>query len=731
MITIQDKLITLNTDNTTYQMLVSDYGHLLHLYYGKKTAGDMSYTLSFHDRGFAPVPYETGIDERRYSLDLLPQEYSSLGNSDFRSAAIVVEDRDGSSCLNLKFEAARIEDGKYGLDKLPSSYANEGDDAKTLVVELKDSGNLVKVTLYYGVFPHMDVITRSVEVKNISDHEVNIDKIASLQLDIPWGKYEVIHFRGRYGMERMEERKKLVHGATVFGSRRGISSHQENPFFILAGEDTSEVNGESYGFSLLYSGNFQNEIEVDPYEQTRVIAGISQEQFSKVLKAGESFTAPEAVMSYSDRGFEQLSYNFHRIVRENICRGAYKKVRRPILINNWEATYFDFTGDKLVNIAKMARELGVELFVLDDGWFGERNDDKAGLGDWFVNEEKLGGSLKSVADRIRELGMKFGLWIEPEMVSENSKLFREHPDYAFIVPGRGPSRGRSQLVLDYSRKEVVDHIFNLVSDVIDKTGVDYLKIDMNRSINEVYSAASDSQKRGLILHEYVLGMYDFLARLNKRYPDIMIEGCSGGGGRFDMGMLAYVSQIWCSDNTDANERLWIQHGTSFGYPMSAVGAHVSAVPNHQTGRITPIKTRGIVAMCGGFGYELDLNLLSEEDKLAVKEQIANYKKDWKIIQQGRYFRLTNPMDDPFIVASEYASEDGSVAILMMAFLKAVYNGPVPFIKLRGLKENAVYHLVETDQYITGAALMNAGLPVHLFRQCEHDSMVIHLIIDHS
>jgi len=727
MITIKDKLITIETDNTTYQMMVSQWGHLLHLYYGKKSQADMSYLLNFYDRGFSPVPYDVGIDDRTYSMDILPQEYSCFGNGDFRALPLVVMDEGGKCGIDLRFSSAKVEEGKYGLDRLPSSYANETDDCQSLIVELKDVHNLVKVTLFYGVFPHIDVITRSVTLQNICDHEIEIDKISSMQLDICWGKYDLVHFRGRYGMERMEERKSLNHGATVMGSRRGISSHQENPFFILAGENTDETKGEAYGFSLLYSGNFQNEIELDPYEQTRVVMGISQEQFSKKLKSQEEFVAPEAVMSYSSEGFENLSYNFHRLVRRNICRGPYKESRRPVLLNNWEATYFDFNGEKLIKIAKMAKEVGVELFVLDDGWFGKRNDDKSALGDWYVNEEKIGGSLKSVADEIRNMGLKFGFWIEPEMISEDSDLYRQHPDYAFMLPGRNPVRSRSQLVLDFSRKEVVDCVFNMITKVIDETGVDYLKIDMNRSIHEVYSATASHQSRGLILHEYMLGVYDFHGRLNARYPEMLIEGCSGGGGRFDMGMLAYVPQIWCSDNTDANERLWIQHGTSFGYPMSTIGAHVAAVPSHQTGRITPIKTRGVVAMCGGFGYELDLNLLSEEDKAEVRRQIRTYKRDWKTIQQGRYFRLNNPNNEPFLVASEYVSADRDEAILMITFLKSVYNGPVPVVRLRGLEDEGLYHLEETNQDITGAALMNAGLPVNLFRPVEHDSLMIHLV----
>ena len=725
MIRVEDKIITIDTDNSTYQMKISEYGHLLHVYYGANAEGDLSYMLNYYDRGFSPVPNDAGND-RTYSLDVLPQEYSCFGNGDFRTVPLVIAGSQGDSGADLRFESAKVVDGKYSIEGLPASYANDGDDAQTLIVTLKDVSGGLKVVLSYGVFPHIDVITRHVRIQNLRNHDIMLCKASSLQLDFMWGKYEVIHLRGRYGMERMEERRRLTHGSTVFGSRRGISSHQENPFFAIVEKNTTESKGNAYGFSLLYSGDFNNEIEVDPYEQTRVVMGLSCEYFFKKLGPKECFETPEAVMTFSAKGIERLSYNFHRLVRRNICRGAYKEAQRPVLINNWEATYFDFDGDKLVDIATKASELGVELFVLDDGWFGKRNSDNSGLGDWYVNEEKLGGTLKSVADRIRALGMKFGLWIEPEMVSEDSDLYREHPDYAFVTPGRAPVRGRNQLVLDFSRKEVVDNIFGQISKVIDETGVDYLKIDMNRSIHEVYSYNANEQNRGVILHNYVLGMYDFLERLNKRYPNILIEGCSGGGGRFDMGMLYYVPQIWCSDNTDAIERLRIQHGTSIGYPMSTIGAHVSAVPNHQTGRVTPINTRGIVAMCGGFGYELDLNIISDEDKEEVKKQIATYKKDWKLIQQGRYYRLTNPLDEPFGMAWEYVTEEKDKAILAMTQLKATFNSPIPYIKLRGLDKKAMYHLVETDQYIMGSALMHAGLQLQYMMRMEYDSMMIHL-----
>lgn len=733
-ITADGRLFTIETGNTTYQMVVGELGHLLHCYYGKKCSGDLSYLVNYVDRGYSPNPEDSGMN-RTISADTMYMEYSSFGNGDFRTPAIVVEKKDGTCALDLRYESYEIVGGKYGIDNLPYVYENDIDEnAQTLIIHLKDKSMPVEVALYYGVFPELDIITRSVRVKNKTDGPIYVKKAASMSFDIPSSNLSLVHFRGRYGMERMMERCDLAQGDTVLSSRRGISSHQENPFFILCDKDTNEDAGSCYGFSLLYSGNFKNEIEPDPYNATRVCSGISDELFNWELKSGEVFMTPEAVMSFSSEGFSRLSENFHVITRRNICRGKYKESRRPVLINNWEATYFNFTSDKLVAIASQASKLGVELFVLDDGWFGNRNSDNTGLGDWYVNEEKLCGKLKNVADSVRNLGMKFGLWFEPEMVSEDSDFYRAHPDYAFAIPGRGLVRGRNQLVLDYSRQEVVDAVYSQVKKVLDETGVDYMKIDMNRSINEVYSHGRDDQYRGNTIHKYVLGMYSFLERLGRDYPDMLIEGCSGGGGRFDLGMLYYVPQIWCSDNTDAIERLQIQHGTSFGYPMSCVGAHVSAVPNHQTGRKTPIKTRGIVAMCGGFGYELDLNLLSEDEKQQVKEQIGIYKKDWKIIQQGRYYRLTNPYESgmntrdvrPDTMAFEYVSRDKEKAIVAMVALSVQYNQPPTYIRLKGLLEDAQYEIVETGKRYSGSALMNAGIQSPVFSGCEYDSCLWHI-----
>ena len=459
--------------------------------------------------------------------------------------------------------------------------------------------------------------------------------------------------------------------------------------------------------AFVYSGGFQSEVGQDQYYQTRLLMGFPEEQFAYPLSAGEAFQAPEVIMSYSSEGLAKLSQNLHRCMRTHLCRGKYKEVVRPILLNSWEASYFDFTGKSLLKLASEAAKLGIEMFVMDDGWFGNRDSDLRGLGDWKVNEEKLGCTLGELIENINGMGLKFGIWIEPEMVNEDSELYREHPDWAFVIPGRRPNRSRHQLVLDFSRKEVVDCIYDKICAVLDQGNVEYIKWDMNRSISDVYSATADSQ--GRVLHDYVLGLYDFLERLVQRYPNILIEGCSGGGGRFDAGMLYYTPQIWCSDNTDAIDRLEIQYGTSFIYPCSCVGSHVSASPNHQTERVTPMKTRGTVALAGTFGYELNLNELSEEEKAEIRRQIAEYKEYAALVQRGLYYRLTNPQTDNQ-GAWEFVSEDQREALVQVVGIKKHANMTVDYIKVKGLKENTMYRETTTGKLYNSTALREAGVP---------------------
>ncbi|MDO4307368.1 MAG: alpha-galactosidase [Eubacteriales bacterium] len=701
--------ISLQTKNTTYQMGVTPNGFLLHLYYGKKVDCNMEYLLTAYDRGFAMNPYEAGND-RTFSLDVLPQEYPCYGTGDFRTAAVNVKNSQGVYGCDLRFRSLSRSEEKYQIPGLPAVYAEKG-RAETIEITLEDRAVGVEVVLKYGILADLDVITRSAVIKNTGNEEIVLDKVYSASLDFLQGDYDVLHFYGRHGMERNMERHSVVHGIQSYGSKRGMSSHQHNPFFILADSETNEDHGTCYGVSLLYSGNFNCEIEKDQFNQIRMAIGINNEMFAYPLKPGEEFYTPEAALVYSRDGLTALSQTYHRLIRYHVCRGAYKEVRRPILINNWEATYLDFTGEKIVDIAKQAADLGVEMLVLDDGWFGERNDDFRGLGDWTVNEKKLGGSLAALSDKIHSLGMKFGLWIEPEMVNENSRLYEKHPDWAFVIPGRLPVRGRNQLVLDFSRKEVVGGIFDQITKVIDSAQIEYIKMDMNRGICDVYSAVEGQQNFGKIMHEYVLGVYEFLDRLLKRYPKLLIEGCAGGGGRFDAGMLYYTPQIWCSDNTDAIERIRIQHGTSFGYPISAVGSHVSAVPNHQTGRITDIHTRSVVAMAGSFGYELDLNKISEDEKKEVKKQIRDYKKYWNLIHNGKYYRLHTPGKDTEMAAWNFTSEDQREVLLNVVSLDTHCNSPVTYIKCKGLKADGKYCREGSTRVYSGNALMEIGVPI--------------------
>ena len=721
------KLITLHTKNTTYQMGGSALGFLLHLYYGPKAEGDMSSLLVFQDRGYSGNPYDAG-DDRSFSLDYLPQEYPCYGNGDLRSTAFQAKTKDGVYGTDLRYQWHKRFRGKYSIPGLPAVYENEtmigsmtekedGDDrVYTVEICLADERQGIEVILKYGVFTELDVITRSTVIRNTGDGTVYIEKVGSACLDFITGEFDLLHFYGRHAMERSLERIPVIHGNQSFGSRRGMSSHQHNPFFILAEKETTEDFGSCYGMSFLYSGNFKFEVEKDQYHQTRMQMGILEEMFEYDLHPGEVFYAPEVAMSYSASGLSALSHNYHELIRTHVCRGRYKQSRRPVLLNNWEATYFDFNGDKIIEIAKQAAELGVEMLVLDDGWFGNRSTDNSGLGDWYVNEEKLGGTLSHISEKINEMGMKFGLWIEPEMVNEDSELFRKHPEWAYIIPGKKPIRCRNQLVLDFSRKEVVDYIFKQISDVIDMANISYIKMDMNRSLCDVYSAVAGYQNCGKIMYGYVLGVYDFLERLIDRYPDMLIEGCCGGGGRFDAGMLYNTPQIWCSDNTDAIERIRIQHGTSFGYPVSAVGSHVSAVPNHQTGRTTEIQTRSIVAMAGSFGYELDLNLLTEEEKRDVKRQIQEYKRYWPLLHSGKYYRLHTPGKDTEAAAWSFVSEDQSRMLLNIVSLDTHGNNPINYVRCKGLDAEKNYCLQDAEgkngkMVYSGSVLMHVGVPV--------------------
>ncbi|MCH5268354.1 MAG: alpha-galactosidase [Lachnospiraceae bacterium] len=700
------KSFLLMTEKSAYQMKVDEYGFLLHLYYGKRTKASAEFVLQFADRGFSGNPYDVGSD-RTYSMDVLPQEFPCRGNGDYRNTSLLVENGDGSTGCDLRYVSHQIHSGKYSLPGMPAVYANT-DEADTLEIVLKDKISDIEVTILYGVLPECDVITRSVLVKNMGQDRIYVTKAAAACLDFVTGDFDVISFYGRHAMERNFERTHVGHHTVSIGSRRGISSHHYNPMMILADVETTEDVGSCYAMSLLYSGGFEGTVEKDQANQTRMILGLQSEQLRYPVKPGDIFVVPEVMLSYSREGLNGLSYNLHRCIRKHVCRGRFQFGERPILINSWEASYFDIDGDKLFRLAKDAVELGINMLVMDDGWFGNRDDDNRGLGDWFVNEEKLGMPLCELIDKVNGLGMKFGIWFEPEAVSEDSELYRKHPDWVMAVPGRDPVRARYQLILDFSRKEVVDAVYEQMCDILEHNHIEYIKWDMNRGIYDVYSHTADEQ--GKVLYDYVLGLYDFLERINTNYPHVLIEGCSGGGGRFDAGMLYYTPQIWCSDNTDAIDRLRIQYGTSFGYPISAVGSHVSASPNHQTGRSTSFDTRGVVAMSGTFGYELDLTKISDTEKDKIREQVECYKKLKPLICEGRYYRLTNPFADE-TAAWQFVSEDKREVLFNAVQLEIHGNMTPIYVRLKGLEEGAVYREEKTGKLYAAEILTEIGLPL--------------------
>lgn len=699
------KIISINTKHSTYQMKIGPYGVLLHTYYGKKITGtDMSYLFRYEDIGFSTAMGDAGMD-RTVSLDTMPQEMPSFNVGDYRTEGIRVQHGDGSYALDLRYVSHEVEEGKYGLEGLPAMYAGS-EKAETLKIVLKDRVKEFYVTLLYGVFENLDIITRACLIENREKETAVMDKAVSMSMDFLGADMDIYTFNGRHAMEREAERRRLGRGITSVGSLRGTSSHQHNPFIILCDPETGEEQGGCYGFAYVYSGNFLAEAEVSQLDQIRFTMGINPSRFRVVLKQGRVFAMPEVIMSYSGEGLGTLSVQFHRAIRNNLCRGKYKNSRRPVLINNWEATYFNFNGEKLIQIAEEAAKLGIEMLVMDDGWFGKRDFDESGLGDWFPNEEKLGMSLRELVLGIKEKGLAFGIWMEPEMVNEDSSLYKEHPEWVLALPGREPGRGRCQLVLDLGRKCVREYLYEAICSILDTGDISYVKWDMNRSLCDVYNPELMPEQQGEAGHRYILGLYELLERVTAKYPDVLFEGCSGGGGRFDAGMLYYSPQIWCSDDTDAIERLKIQYGTSFGYPISAVGSHVSACPNHQNGRITPLHTRGTVAMAGTFGYELDISKMSVEDKDEVRKQIKDYKRYFNLIQEGDYYRLTKPEEK--FMAWEFVSPEKDKILVNTVMTSARANSPACIVKLRKLEPHSNYQEMETGKIYSGAALMYGG-----------------------
>lgn len=715
------KTFTLQTSKSMYQMKVDKYGALLHTYFGALAGEqDFFYLIGGREHSFSGQPGDVG-DDRDYSLDYYPQEYSAHGNGDFRVKALRAGKKGCVPALDLRYHSHEIYPGKYSLPGLPALFAGEDEGVQTLEITLKDVYEEFYVKLLYGIFEKAGVITRAAVLENRSKDTWEIRRAMSVNLDFLEGNLDIVHLYGKHAGERQMERRPLCHGITEISSNRGTSSHHHSPFVILCEPGASEDFGECYGAALLYSGGFQMQAELDQLDSARLVCGLSEEEFLWTLKPGESFAVPETVLAYTDKGFADLSLCLKRAYHSHLIRSPWKDKKRPVLVNNWEATYFDFNTEKLLDIARQAARLGLDMLVLDDGWFGKRDDDNSGLGDWYVNEKKLGGTLKALVDKVNDMGLKFGIWIEPEMVSEDSDLYRAHPEWALQIPGRIPNRGRNQLALDLSNREVVEYIKDCIDRIMESANIEYVKWDINRCIDNVFSAADPSLSQGAIRHRYVLGLYEVQEHLLTCWPNVLLEGCNGGGGRFDAGMLYYAPQIWCSDNTDAIERLRIHYGTSFGYPMSAVSAHVSVCPNHQNGRVTPFKTRGICAMQGAFGYELDLSSLSEEDKAEAGRQIQVYNENYELFQYGDYYRLTSPFENHSYTAWSYVAEDKSAASLSIVYTDLYANAKPVRIKWKGLLEDALYD-VEGEVY-SGAALMHGGMVLPQ-PTCNYDSYMV-------
>ena len=627
---------------------------------------------------------------------------------DYHTPAAVVRQKDGSNTLFLTYKDYKIEDGKPDLEGLPHSWVENKDGAETLIVTLEDQKTKLNFELIYTIYRDRPVIVRSVKVKNAGNETVNIEKVASMQIDFVDRDFDSITLPGAHAHERRVDRNHINQGIHVFASHRGTSSHQMNPFLALVDPDTNEFNGDAYGLAFVYSGNHKFEVEKDQFAQTHVNVGINDFNFNWKLPAGNEFQTPEVLMVYSDQGLNKMSQAFHSIIHDRIMRSKYKDQVRPIVVNNWEATYFDFDEEKLKPIVDKAKELGIEMFVLDDGWFGHRDDDNSSLGDWQVYEKKFPQGLDHFADYVHGQGLKFGLWFEPEMISIDSNLYQKHPDYLMHVPGRKPSPSRNQYLLDLGRKEVRDNIFNQMEKILDSGKIDYIKWDMNRHLSDIYQVDLPADQQGEVYHRYVLGLYDLLEKIVDRYPDLLIEGCSGGGGRFDAGMAYYNSQIWASDDSDAIDRLTIQYGTSLVYPQSMMTSHVSVSPNEQNGRITPFKTRGIVAMWGDLGYELDLTKLSESDQKAVAEQVAEYKKIRAVTQYGTFYRLKNAQEGNQC-AWETVSPDKNEVVLSTVKVMASAQPYFTKTKLVGLDTNKQYEDQASHQVYGGDELMNLGI----------------------
>lgn len=691
----------------SYLFKVIDNQQLGHLYYGKHLTDreDFSHMFERAARDMAPCAFE---GDSTFSLENIKQEYPTFGCGDMRYPAYEIERENGSTVVEFTYAGHRIYNGKPGLEGLPATYAEDEKEASTLEVVLEDKYIGTRIMLLYTIYENLPVITRSARFICESETPVTLLSAMSGCIDLPDKDYVMLELAGTWSKERHIRERKLEYGVQSVHSMRGSSSHQFNPFLALKRKNTDEASGEAFGFSLVYSGNFLAQVEVDNYDVSRVLLGIHPNGFRWTLRAGESFQTPEVVMVYSDAGLNKMSQVYHQLYRTRLARGVWRDRERPILINNWEATYFDFDDKKIYELAKIAKSVGIELFVLDDGWFGKRNNDHSSLGDWYPNPDKLEGGIKALAEKIHGLGLEFGIWIEPEMVNKDSDLYRAHPDWVLAEQGRHMCHSRNQYVLDFSRKEVVDYLYEMIKKVLAEADVSYVKWDMNRTFSETFSNGSDKEYQGKVRHKYILGVYELYERLRTRFPQVLFESCASGGARFDPGMLYYAPQAWTSDDTDAVERLKIQYGTSMVYPVSSIGSHVSASPNHQNNRMTSIRMRADVAYFGTFGYELDLNALAEEELKKIKEQIQFMKKYRRLLQQGTFYRLLSPFEGNE-TAWMVVSEDKKEALVgYYRVLQPVHIGFVR-LKLQGLLKDVRYEVSGYDYDYYGDELMQSGL----------------------
>lgn len=702
----EKKLFHLSNARVSYIFEVLKDGSLGSLYFGKKVHVREHYDY-LHEAEYRPnsaYVYKGDVD---FSREHLRQEFPLYGTTDFRQPAMTIKQENGSRINELVFQGYQVIKGKPKLEGLPATYVENETEAETLEVYLKDELLNLEVVLSYTIFEALPVITRNVRLRNSGSQKLHVERLMSISLDLPDRDYELLQLSGAWSRERYPYFRTLVPGIQGIESNRGSSSHYQNPFLALKRSNATENSGEVLGFSFVYSGNFLAQVEVDTYDVARVSMGINPMTFDWLLEPGSTFQAPEVVLTYSDKGMNGMSQTFHQLYRTRLARGFWRDKERPILINNWEATGMDFTEEMLVSFAETAYQDGIELFVLDDGWFGGRRHERAGLGDWVANPQLLPNGISGLSQAIEKIGLKFGLWFEPEMVNEDSELYRQHPEWVIQTPNRERSHGRHQYVLDYSQKVVVDAIYGMMAKILREANISYVKWDMNRCITEPYSLELLPEQQGEIFHRYILGVYDLYERLTSEFPKILFEFCASGGGRFDPGMLYYSPQGWASDDSDAIERLKIQYGTSMVYPLSSIGAHVSASPNEQVFRETPIETRGNVAFFGSFGYELDPNKLSIYDRRMIQQQVAFVKEYRQVIHQGTFYRLKSPFEGNE-TAWMVISQDKKIAIL--GYYKVLNGVNMPFSRLylEGLDADSYYTELGSHQQFYGDELMNIG-----------------------